>query len=94
MLLTRRECWPFGSTLDDDDDAAGAVEEEGCSGASEKASVVDAKDCVSAVAVALWLPGSAAEGAWEGKVGWDSWVGVVKAWVEAVDCVSVGISAS
>lgn len=52
-------CWPTGGTLDDA--ATGAVEEEGCSGASENASVVDAKDFVSAVAVALWLSGSAVD---------------------------------
>ena len=56
---------------------------------------MDAKDCVSRFFVALlWLSGSAADGAWEGKIGWDSCVGVVKVWVEAEDCVSVGISAS
>ncbi len=63
---------------------------EGCSGASENASAVDAKDCVSAVAVALWL----SDGTWEGKVGWDFCVGVIKGSVEAKDCVSVSISAS
>ena len=52
-------CWPTGGTLDDA--ATGAVEEEGCSGASENASVVDAKDFVSAVAEASWLSGSAAD---------------------------------
>ena len=56
--------------------------------------MVDAKDCVSAVAVALWLSGSAGDGAWEGKIGCDSRVGVAKASVEAIGCVSVGISAS
>lgn len=54
-------CWPLGDTLDNA--VAGAVEETGCSGASENASVVDAKDCVSAVAGAVWLSGSADDGA-------------------------------
>ena len=85
-------CWTWGGTLDDA--ATGAVEAESCSGASENASVVDARDWVSAVAVALWRSDGAPDGAWEGKVGCDSCVGVAKASVETEDCVSVGISAS
>lgn len=85
-------CWPSGSRLGDA--AEGAARKEGCSGASENASVVDAKDCVSAVAVGLWLPRTVADGGWEGKVGWDSCVGVVKASVETEECVWVGMSAS
>lgn len=53
-------CWPWEGRLDDA--ATGAAEEEACSGASENASVVDAEDCVSAVAVALWLLGRAVDG--------------------------------
>lgn len=52
-------CWPTGDMLDDA--ATGAVEEEGCSAASENTSVVDVKDFVSAVAVGLWLSGSAVD---------------------------------
>lgn len=77
-----------------EDAVTGAAEAEGCSGASEKASLVDARDCVSAVPVTWCLLGTAAEGWLEGKAEWDSCVGVVKVSVEAKDCVSVGISAS
>lgn len=45
-------CWPGGGRLDD---GAMGVADLGCSGASENASVVDTKDCVSAVVVAMWL---------------------------------------
>ena len=60
--------------------SAGALAEVGRSRASEKASVVDVKDCVSAVAVALWDPESATEAVEgrDGNVGWESCVGVVK----------------
>ena len=43
--------------------------EEGCSWASENAPVVDARDLVSAVAVALPLSTTGVQGAWEGKFG-------------------------
>lgn len=77
-----------------EDAVIGAAETDGCSGASENASVVDANDCVLAVPVGLCLSRSPADGAWEGKFGWDSWVGVVNVSVEVKECVSVGISAS
>lgn len=69
--------------------------EVSCSGASENASVVvDAKDSVSAVAVALRASGDAMDGGCEGKRGFDSCVGVVKVSVEVKEWASVGISAS
>lgn len=52
-----------------DDAATGFVAEVSCSGASENASVVDAKDSVSAVAVALRPPEGAIDGGCEGKRG-------------------------
>lgn len=52
-----------------DEATTGAAAEESCSGASENASLVDAKDSVSAVGVALWASGGAMDGGCEGKTG-------------------------
>ena len=68
--------------------------DDDCSEVSENLSAVDAKEDVSAVAVALRFSRGAEEVAPLENGGWNSCVGVVKVSVEVNESVSVGISAS